>query len=473
MGYTLGQILKQPSKESIRSDLLGILQGRGLVQRVVGACGGGFTLEGMVTAAASCQVKVVTSGQPFTCSVQVSTDGGATFGSPVTPTTDDFDGLVTIGSTGITARLSPAFPNDPSVRDFLAGTIFSFELALPLLPVTAWQEGSTPLTMVEVFSQAIEDVFASVYGVAAGGIIPYSTGLWLDLLGSGVYDLERQPAATARHSVRFTAVSGAGPYVVPAGQLIATTAGALIFRSIAGVTIPAGGSVTATLQADGPGAAYNVGLGAINQLVTVLPGVTCVNVDTGNSSSIVDGYVGADAETDDSYQSRCRARWPTLGLGATAQTYDLACKAASPGVNRTQAVPSGDGLVSITLAGPAGPADPSTVTAVQAYLDGHVPLCVVATAASATTSTVNVIATVYVERGKVASIRPAILARLNALILAVPIGGTLYLSQIIDAIQGVSGVRNTTVGTPSGNVVLTAHQVAVPSSLTGLTFVEV
>lgn len=476
MGLTLNQLLTTPSKEAVRTQLLGALQGRGYIRRQVGACAGSVSLEssGTPTGDFACQLRISTAGDVGgSVEVEVSTDGGATWASPVVPTPDGNDGLVTIGATGITARMVNGPSGTPADTSFSQDAVFAFDLQVPVLPVSAWQPGSTPLTLLELFAQALTDAKEAIYGVAAGSLIPYSYGAWLDLLAEGTYNLTRRPAATAQHQVQIQPGAGAGPYVVPAGQLVVQTADGLRFSNVAQVTIPLATNTNVTVQAEGPGAKYNVGVGAIRVLVTSLPGCRAINLDIGDGTSILSA--GADQESDADLQARCQARWPALGIGGTAQSYDLLAREASNQVTRTVVSADGTtpGQVNVLLAGTAGPVDSDVVLAVQLYLNSRVPLCVVASVASAVGQAVNFVGTIYVQRAKRATAQPAIIERLRALVGGTPIAGTIYLSQIVDACQGVPGVRNVTITTPNADVVLASNKVATMGTITGLTFVEV
>jgi len=471
MGLTLQQLLAAPDEAGVRSALLKALQGLGFVRHQLGVSPGTVTLSGSPTGAYACQLKVSTAGNVQSPSpivqVQVSTDGGQTFGAPVVVPSN---GQVTIPGAGVIATLS----NGPagSGTAFLLGDIYAFDLAVPTLPVSSWQPGSTPLALVENFAMGMADLYALAKAIASGGLIPYSYGPWMDLLGQGFYGLPRQPAQVAKHVVRVTDTGGTGPQPITAGSSYFGTAGGLRFVAISSGTLPLGGYLDVPVQAESPGAKYNVGIGAINVLLTPIPGATCANLDQGNGSSIT--QQGLDAESDTAYQTRCLARWPSLGLGANAQVYDLNAKAASVNVTRTRVVADSSvaGQVDIYLAGNSGGVDGATVAAVQTYLNSRVPLCTTVLAASAANHTVAVTGTVYVYRGYLANAQQAVLDALNSLINGADIGGTIYFSQIIGAIQGIQGVRDVVLTAPLADVVLAATQVAIPD-LTGLAFVEV
>ena len=121
------------------------------------------------------------------------------------------------------------------------------------------------------------------------------------------------------------------------------------------------------------------------------------------------------------------------------------------------------GQIDVWLAGTAGAVSAAAVAAVQAYLQTRLPLTAIQATASATNLAATVAGTVYAYSASLAAATAAVAANLVALIAATPVGGTLYLSQVTEALNTPSGVRNSagvTINGSAADLVLTAAQVA-------------
>lgn len=457
MGLTLDQLLNPPDRDAIRTLLLRALQGVGFTQRAVGFAPGSVIATGVPSVDLLLVVKVVTAGQVGTAQVQVSTDGGVSFGST---TTVPSNGLLAVSGTGVTLL----FSNGPSgvAESFHLGNQFGIQLNVSNFQPTSWQPGATGLTLLETDAQVTEDVYTLAKVIAAGGFLDYAVDDWVDLLIGGFYDLGRQGGVFARHALLLTDVGGAGPFVQAAGTLWARSTSGRLFFNESALTIPQSSNVTATFKAERVGQAYNVALSTINALATPIAGVTVNNPDAGDGTSIL--TTGADVESASLYKSRARARWPSLGPAQAepADVYDLWARTASAEVTRTTVRPSltVPGEIEIYLAGPTGPVSGGAVTTVDAYIQPRILLTGTAVVASAAAHPITITADVYVQAGLESQVAIECAANLDALIGALPVGGTLYLSNIIEQLSLPAGVRNVTVTLPATDVALAATEVA-------------
>jgi uncharacterized phage protein gp47/JayE len=473
---TLSALLKSPTKDDLRASLLRQLQGVGFTS-LVGFSPGTVTLSGVPTAEYDVRVKLIASGNLGAATFQYSTDGGLTYSSTSTVPSG---GTFAMGGTS----LSLVFANsaDTTVTSFIAGDVFRVQTRLPTLPSTSWQTGSVPLTLVENDAAVMEDLYALVTAVASGGLLETSAGPWLDLLASQVYQLTRNAGVLTIGTVTLTAAAGAGPYTIVDGQLWFAASNGLRYVSSGSYTLPLGGSVSVTVRAEAPSAAYNVGNGTITTLITALAGVTVANPDPGTGTWIT--TQGANVETDLALRARCRARWPTLGTGTPSVAYALWARTADPSITRTRVRVSSTvaGQVEVYLAGSSGPVGAPAVTNATNYIAPRVPLCVTALVQSAAAVAVTVTATVYVKTALLSTATAQCTSNLTALfsggtsnlgevLPGIDIGGTVYLSAIIEQLMQADGVRNVVVTTPATDTALTATQVATLTQ--SLTFVGV
>lgn len=450
---TLDDVLRQPTKETLRSLLLGQLAGRGWVKHVGRGTGQMVLASGTPTGDYDLVARVSTSGNLGTAYVEISTDGGSTFGAA---TLVPSSGTLVIAGTGITAQFANSAGGAPV--SFFAGDLYSAEIRRDGFPVTSWQPFSTPLSLVENDAEALEDTYALVKGIASGGFLSTAEGSWLDLHASEFYNLTRSPGTFAEGTVTLSDTGSQGPFTRVAGTIMVTTAAGQRFVNRDAVTIPLGGSVSAVVKAESAGAAYNVANSTIVALVSSLPGVTVANPDPGSGSWLT--LQGTDEESDELLRQRCRARWPSLGTGTTAAVYEAWAKEASASVTKATARVAAPGQVSLVLAGSAGGVSGGVVTAVDAYVKQRQPLGIYVAVASAANSVVTVSGTVNVSLPLLASATAEVALNLQQLIADTPIGGTIYVAAIIEAIMAATGVVNVTLSSPVAAVVLTSTQVA-------------
>lgn len=345
----------------------------------------------------------------------------------------------------------------PSLRDILAPK--SRDAILQELidrlrergfPITDWHPGGVGRTILEVDAAALEDLYALVPAIAAGGYLSTAQGPWLDLLVESAYDLHRHPATFARGRVVLTAESGFGPYTLEPGDLWVGTPDGLRYYNTTGGVLPMGGTLEVEVQAESPGARYNVSAGAISILHTPLPGVSVTNP--------ADWLLEAarDEETDEELRKRARLRWASLGTGATRAAYEFWALNAHPAVTKVRVLddhPRGQGTVDVVIWGEGG-LGADVVSAVDAYIQERRPLTANVAVYSATPRTVNVVATIYVRAGYLSQAQTAVAEELATLQRATPIGGTLYRSALIEALFARPYVVNVALTQPTGDVAL-------------------
>lgn len=333
-------------------------------------------------------------------------------------------------------------------------------------PVTTWREGDVPETLIQIDAQALSDLSQVIALIAMGGYITTQPGVtgasgdWLDL-AAGFYGLTRNQAVQTQGTVTLTDSGGAGPFSISAGQLWVTDAANHRFTNTTAGTLSQNGSLALTFAAEQAGSAYNT-TGALT-LVTALPGVTL--------STLSITQQGADVESDLAFSTRCLGMWAALGTGSPAAAYDLWARTASSEVTRTKVAADGTtaGQVNVYLAGASGAVSGTAVTAVTNYVTPRMPVGSTPNVVAATNSEVTVAGTVYVQSAYVTSATAAITNALNAFIQTIPIGGTVYLSAVIEQVMSPAGVRNASVTLNGGtaDIALTAAQVAtLTNSLT-------
>lgn len=478
MSLTLAQLIAPDSIATLRTKLLGSLQGLGVPIKTNNAGGdGGIALSG------------VPDGS-YDVVLTITSSGGGTGNWSIAFNGSVSTGTWTVGSTaslghGISATFNAG--TSGAATSFMAADAFSFSIALPSFPVTSWASGGVARTFLEALAQALSSLENLIGSIASGGFLNLATADWLDLVGVNVYSLTRNAAVATVGNLLLTDAKSAGPFTIAVGQLVAVSSSGLRYINTAGGTLTKGGTLSLAFQAESPGASYNVGLSTITTLATPLPGVTATNPDGGSGDWKT--TTGTDAETDAAYRARCSNRWSALGTGATAAAYRLWATTAAPTVTRVNVYEDATvpGQVDIVCASSTGASTGPEVTAVQAYVDPLAPLCVVPHASAAVEVTVAVTATLYVAAAYASGATVAATAALQAFLATIPIGGTVLgtavspppgksgvvsASKIEAVLSDLTGVVDLTISLPSTDTWLAAGEVGKLGVVT-LTIVSV
>ncbi len=477
---TFDDLLRLRTKEDYLSQAMDGLQGRGVVfQRGIGQ--GTMALAGLPTETLQLVVEVTATGVLGTASVRVSFDGGDNYAAPfVLPSS----GTVPYPQYGLTLQFANAV--DADNVSFAEGDTYSAAVSPAVFPATSWQPGSVPRKLLEADAEANEERDVLDRDIAAGGWLEYAdpdlpdsspAGPWLKMLAKSRYGLTARPGTQARGQVVLTDTANAGPYTISAGTLWASTASGWRFNNLTGGTLPRGESLALTFAAEGLGSAYNVSNGAINQLVTVLPGVTVSNPAVPGTSTWLT-VQGTNPETQGDLRARCASRWPALGVGSAEDVYVLTAKEASASVTRVRVLLSlvAPGYVHVYLAGPAGAVAPSEVDKVRVALEKLDPLTAVVQVDPAVPRTITVDGTVNVKAAMLAVAQATAEANLAALFAVLPIGGDtdagppgiLDKESLIAAIaprgrdgRSATGVINLNLTSPTDDVELAQDEVAM------------
>ena len=347
----------------------------------------------------------------------------------------------------------------PKTRDQIADDIFA-ALTAEGFPVTAWQSGSIPRTLVLVFAAVLALLWGLVAQVAGAAFLDTATGAWLTLHAASRFQLTRIAATFARHSITLNN-STANPRTITPGQLLMVTASGVRYRSTntSNVTVPATGSVSITVQCETSGIGGNT---APTTITT--PAYAGLTFTYGSLTTRA-----RDEETDAQLRVRCRARWATRASGATRDYYAFHILSAlmpdgtSAGVTRIGWIaPPGDGSCEIIVAGADGPlsspqlaavSDYVTSDAVRGYLDSI-------TITNAVAETVTPNGDFYVTAGNnTLANRTRAVNALVARAASQAIGQKLDVGAVYAAIYSAQGVTDVTLSAPTGDTTVTARKV--------------
>lgn len=176
----------------------------------------------------------------------------------------------------------------PRDRDTIEALLLS-TLQAENFPVTDWYPGGVARTLLKMYATGLLDRETLIGYIAAGGFLDLAAALedpdgqpvedWLVMLADQQYDVQRADATFTRKLVTLTCVAGNGPYVRAAGELRAVSEAGNYYVNTEPVTVPDGGSATATFQCESPGLVIDA-TGTINKLITPLPGLAIIDAQT-------------------------------------------------------------------------------------------------------------------------------------------------------------------------------------------------
>lgn len=315
MALTFSQLVTPLTTAQELALLTAALQGVGFITQSapsgapVGS--GQIGCTGPAQVAAQVVIKITTSGQLGTGAFSFSLDGGQTFTGPQTiPANGNF----VLPTVGVVLAFSNGLYT-PAGGSFQGNETYSFQTAVPTFPITNWTPGGVANTLIQIDAQALSSLSNVIALIGAGGLVATSTGPWLDLLASNLYNLNRGQPLSTIGSIVLVCNASAGPYVIQPGQLFATDmTNNYVFFNITGNTLGTSSSITLLFQAVTPGAAsavpsYNPATplaGGIVALTTPLPGVTISNpvqanpplhIGPGTGTLVTSGTPVSDGQT--------------------------------------------------------------------------------------------------------------------------------------------------------------------------------
>jgi len=249
--------------------------------------------------------------------------------------------------------------------------------------------------------------------------------------------------------------NGTGPYqlVTTIADNTTTTYTDNIADGSLGANAPAADSahnVTVNATATDIGADGNVAAGTITILVNVPPGTLAVT----NPSAFTNG---ADDEDVESYRARLMTR---IGDPNTGSDSDLISWAESVEGVESATVFDNDnmgtatpGHVTVRITGPGASVPTAGVIAnVLALLQSYDVCNITIHVGGFTPKVQNVTADVTTDATHVlADVTPSVQQAVSDFIGNIPVGGTLYVSGLVDAIYGLSGIVDVVITNPATN----------------------
>jgi phage-related baseplate assembly protein len=362
-------------------------------------------------------------------------------------------------------------------------------------PVTAWAPLDAMAVLLAIVAANDSNLTQTMTLMGRSGLLDFAANTdgtinpWLTVLADSVYDVQREEETFATTPSMVLTNAAAVPYSISPGDLtfaITTgpNAGATFHNTTGGVLPASGGALGLTIVADTSGSGSTAQPGFITTMVTPLAGVSATNTLAA---------IGLDAESDQKLIQRCRAKLGALSPNGPSKAYEFAALStinpttgAPVDINRVSVSPfSSTGQVQVYVASTSGPV-PGTVgdlttdlgLVAQNIFENAMPIAVTVTVNSAASLSVLVRATIYMRDSNTilaADVQTAVLQRLLAFFQRQPVGGTnigaggrLFLDAIIGEIYATvpNQVAQVIISSPVADVVMTASQVAVLTSVT-------
>jgi hypothetical protein len=317
----------------------------------------------------------------------------------------------------------------PLSFDEIRASIYNV-LAATGVTTSTWKPGAVVRTIISGVAIVLAGLSAFIALLAASAFLPLATGEWLRLVALYVFNVVRIEATFATGSVTLVNAGG-GVFSAAAGDLkLRNPTTHKTYVNISPVTLGSGATLVVPIAATEVGAASTSFVGEITEMITVWAAVTCSNANP---------VIGSDTEGDAQLRIRCTEKLGSLSPNGPADAYRYIARSArradgsAIGVTRVRSLPTGNGNVSVYVAGPTGTVtgtvgDLSTdLGAIDDQLQKQcVPLCVTCTTNSTTTVTVDLAYRVWLYNTSgmtVADILAAIAAEVTAYFASMPIGG--------------------------------------------------
>ncbi|MDD2853864.1 MAG: baseplate J/gp47 family protein, partial [Desulfuromonadaceae bacterium] len=173
--------------------------------------------------------------------------------------------------------------------------------------------------LIELWCWGLWQLYQFLAIILTQAIPDSATGLWLDLHCRSV-GITRRPQTKATGTIYLTRLAAGGNVPIPAGRVVRTLPDGTgqVFRFVtqtAAVLADGALEVAVTVEAEEYGAAANVSVGQITEIVTVIPGVDAVENRVGWLTT-----EGTDSETDEPLRLRYQLAWKQLN-GCTKYAY--------------------------------------------------------------------------------------------------------------------------------------------------------
>jgi len=350
--------------------------------------------------------------------------------------------------------------------------------------ITNYNTGGAYRTLLEVNSEAIKQL----YDLVKEHIIPNmfvitAKGQWLDV-HAATFGMTRKSAKKAKGYVLFKRTDTSGNVLIPKGTVVKTAPNIfgeeLKFITLEEKVLTDGQTETLVqIEAEEPGAKYNVGEGMISTLTTYISGIDEIYNPT---NWLLEE--GTDEETDESLRNRILLVWATKSI-FTDDYYRFHTLSVDGVVDCyiDNQHPRGQGTADIYIVSSSGMPTTDLILQVQTVIDDVKTPAADILVKAPTEKKINLDITItsYSDYPDKTLIQAEAERRINALFIYNPdykeiifdyerkrftIGKNITLSTIYYVLMEIEGVEKVNINSPTSDIAINPNELPTISNLT-------
>ncbi len=350
--------------------------------------------------------------------------------------------------------------------------------------ITNYNVGGAYRTLLEINSEAIKQLYDLVKEhIVPNMFVMTAKGKWLDAHAT-TFGITRKPAKKAKGHVLFRRTDTSGNVLIPKGTIVKTAPNIfgeeLKFITIEEkVLIDGQAEIFVQIEAEEPGAKYNVGKGMINTLTTYISGIDEVY----NPADWLTEE-GTDEETDESLRNRILLVWATKSI-FTDDYYRFHTLSVDGVVDCyiDNQHPRGQGTADIYIVSSSGMPTTDLITQVQNVINEVKTPAADIQVKSPTEKPVDLDITItpYSDYPDKALIQAEAERRINALFVYNPdykeiifdyesrrftIGKDVLLSTIYYVLMEIEGVEKVNINNPTADITVNPNELPTLQNLT-------
>lgn len=322
------------------------------------------------------------------------------------------------------------------------------------------REGSFAAEMAGPVAVELSMAYQALAAMLPAFYVDEGSGGFIDLAAAR-YGIYRKQGTKANAEIHLT---GRANLTVPAGTVFLTDNG-VEFSLDAAVTLGLNGQGEGTLTARDVGAAYNVGAGALTQMVMTMTGLESWQSEAATG--------GTDPETDEALVGRLYDHWQKPSTSGNVHDYEgWALEVDGVGAAKVLPLWNGPGTVKVLIVGPdRSPVEQGVVQAVVGHIEDRRAVGAAVTVVSAGSVPINVSATLTLDGSvSMSDVQSRFESELNEYLQSVAFESytVLYnrIAYLLLSVSGVTDYMGLTVNGGTGNIQIPADDVPVVGAVT-------
>jgi uncharacterized phage protein gp47/JayE len=343
--------------------------------------------------------------------------------------------------------------NKPTIKELYESVISDINTALPGQDASLKNSPLNILATVQV--GLTQQLYHYLDWISNQTNILYADGQNLDIFGK-IWSIQRLAATKSKGTASFSGLAG---YFLPVGTKVQTNTG--IQYSVDSEVELTTTSGICSLTSINPGP-NNLSAGTTLTLVNPVAGIS-------SSLTVISITGGDDIEDDEHLRTRILNRISNPPFGGSAQDY-LTWTLAQPNVTRAWVSPLEDGPGTVTVRFAMdnlythGIPQSGDVDDIQAAINLVRPITAIVTVAAPITQTINIEVTDLFPN--TITVQNAVRAELESTFLRTgKPGGTIYLSDIWQAVSLATGTQSHKITSPTDNIIIGSTALPIVGTL--------